>query len=361
VANKISLKTAGLLDVLQQQLKTKDNEIMAYASTVMANWAFELPNTADMKFTPEQKDMLKNSMMHMADLYITSGLHDAAFLALRELHRLDPKEAMWPNLLGKVLSTLKRFDEANTYLRLCLDLNPLIVEAAHALAQNLARHGGPEGQREAITMLSKTLGVVQTYPQLPELYILLTDTLHTTGRYKEIVSVTDKALADARIKRGSAAAGKLHMMRGRALFRLGEYAAAEKHLGEAAKLMDADARVHYHWAHCLDQLARPADALARVAHALTLNPTLPAAIFLQGRLHLQQNQLAEAQTAFLKYTELKQDAPEGWFQLAQVQRRQNEGRPNGPFYKSLTQALQSWSRACQASGSCAQYFRYLIC
>jgi hypothetical protein len=37
--------------------------------------------------------------------------------ALRELQRVDPKEPMWYNILGKVLTTLKRYDEANEQFR----------------------------------------------------------------------------------------------------------------------------------------------------------------------------------------------------------------------------------------------------
>ncbi len=37
--------------------------------------------------------------------------------ALRELQRVDPKEPVWYNILGKVLTTLKRHDEANEQFR----------------------------------------------------------------------------------------------------------------------------------------------------------------------------------------------------------------------------------------------------
>ena len=50
VANKISLKDAGLLDFLRNATKSTDMELVAYAANIMANWAFELP-AATIKFS----------------------------------------------------------------------------------------------------------------------------------------------------------------------------------------------------------------------------------------------------------------------------------------------------------------------
>ena len=63
------------------------------------------------------------------------------------------------------------------------------------------------------------------------------------------------------------------------------------------------------------------DALLRIDDALRLNPDLAAAHFLKGRLHAQKQQWAAAATAFTAFTELKPNAPEGWYQLAQAQAR----------------------------------------
>jgi hypothetical protein len=39
-------------------------------------------DAAEIKFTVDQKDVLKNAMMQMADIYISGGLHEAAFLGM---------------------------------------------------------------------------------------------------------------------------------------------------------------------------------------------------------------------------------------------------------------------------------------
>ena len=54
-------------------------ELVAYAANIMANWAFELPAAA-IAFTGEQKEMLKNSLMQMAEMFVSTGLHEAALL-----------------------------------------------------------------------------------------------------------------------------------------------------------------------------------------------------------------------------------------------------------------------------------------
>jgi tetratricopeptide (TPR) repeat protein len=436
VANKISLKDAGLLDFLRTASKSKDPELVAYAANIMANWAFELP-AATLKFSAEQRDILKNSLMQMAEMFVSTGLHEAAFLALQELQKLEPNEPFWNNLLGKILSTLKRHDEANVHFRACIRGNPAIVEAAHMLAQNLVLHGGAAGKVEAVGVLRTALESVQVWPAalssvvsvgggsrirthqtvtklnvamhahvclivlprtlycclpapsdpsdplisapsappthpltptytqtyhgVPDMHLLLADALHSSGKWAAAVAAVDAAIQrDARVKRGSAAHARLLLTKGRALFRLGDLAAAEKALSESVKLLAADARAHYHLAHVLDHMKRHDDALLRIDDALRLNPELAAAHFLKGRLHAQKQQWAEAATAFAAFTELKPNAPEGWYQLAQAQSHggsaSGSSSGNAQQYQSLTKALQSWQRVCQASGNCGRFF-----
>lgn len=140
--------------------QSKDPELVAYAANIMANWAFELP-AATLKFSTEQRDILKNSLMQMAEMFVSTGLHEAAFLALQELQKLEPNEPFWNNLLGKILSTLKRHDEANVHFRACIRGNPAIVEASHMLAQNLVLYGGAAGKLEAVGVLRTALESVQ--------------------------------------------------------------------------------------------------------------------------------------------------------------------------------------------------------
>ncbi len=83
------------------------------------------------------------------------------------------------------------------------------------------------------------------------------------------------------------------------------------------------------------------DALLRIDDALRLNPDLAAAHFLKGRLHAQKQQWAAAATAFTAFTELKPNAPEGWYQLAQAQ--------------SHGGGSASGSGGSSASGSAQQY------
>jgi Flp pilus assembly protein TadD len=272
-ANKVSLKDAGLLDFLRTATKSTDMELVAYAANIMANWAFELP-AATIKFSmlffffffflfsslpcwflhgvfadsdllflvvcaaPEQKDMLKNSLMQMAEMFVSTGLHEAALLALQELQKLEPNQAFWHNLLGKVLSTLHRYDEANAHFRDCIRLNPQILEAHHLLAQNLSRSSSsPADQAEAVTVARRCLESADAYPSLPDVHVLLVDTLHSAGQYRAAVQAAEAGCRDVRVKKGSAPYGRLLLLKGRAMFRLGDVVGAEKTLTEASKLV----------------------------------------------------------------------------------------------------------------------------
>jgi thioredoxin-like negative regulator of GroEL len=150
----------------------------------------------------------------------------------------------------------------------CLELNGNVLEAQHGLAQNLSAFGGLSGQQEAVTILRRALDVAQNYPSLTDMYILLADTYFALGRFKEAKETVDKALGDARVKKGQVT-GKLQMQRGRALFRMGDYVNSEKSLSDAVKLLDSDSRAHYHLAHTLDHLQRAEEALAQVNHTHT--------------------------------------------------------------------------------------------
>lgn len=88
-ANKLSLKEAGLLDFLRDHLKSNDPELVHHASNIMSNWAFELPVEAQIKFTAEQKEMLRNSLMQTSEVYVSSGLHEAAFLGAWQTQSLE--------------------------------------------------------------------------------------------------------------------------------------------------------------------------------------------------------------------------------------------------------------------------------
>lgn len=163
--------------------------------------------------------------------------------ALRELHRLEPNEAFWYNLQGKVLSLLKRFDEANTNFRECIRRNPQILEAHHLLAQNLARQSGAASKQEAVKVLQRALeapnGSGASYGALADMYVLLADTQHSLGLYRAALSTLDAAARDVRIKtRGPGQLqGRLNLMRGRAHFRLNEFAAAESALRKAVAMV----------------------------------------------------------------------------------------------------------------------------
>ena len=114
-----------------------------------------------------------------------------ACAALQELQKLEPTQAFWHNLLGKILSTLHRHDEANAHFRTCIRLNPQILEAHHLLAQNLARAGAhtPAEYGEAIAVARRCLESAEAYPSLPDVHVLLADTLHSSGQYKLAVQV----------------------------------------------------------------------------------------------------------------------------------------------------------------------------
>ena len=59
--------------------QSKDPELVAYAANIMANWAFELP-AATLKFSAEQRDILKNSLMQMAEMFVRYARARVSFL-----------------------------------------------------------------------------------------------------------------------------------------------------------------------------------------------------------------------------------------------------------------------------------------
>jgi hypothetical protein len=62
-------------------------------------------------------------------------------------------------------------------------------------------------------------------------------------------------------------------------------------------------------------------------------------------------------SSFTEFTKLKPNAPEGWFQLSQVQPHLT-GNVDAQF-ESMTNAVRAWLRVCRASGgqgACARYF-----
>lgn len=125
------------------------------------------------------------------------------------------------------------------------------------------------------------------------------------GELKSAIASFDKALtlnenlSEARLNRGIAR------------MRLGEIAGASKDFeavfNDQRSAVRADAA--YHNAIALDRLARASDAEDWISRALTLDPSLDAAMLYQGTLRERRGDLQGAGRAYLDYMKNHPDSP----------------------------------------------------
>jgi tetratricopeptide (TPR) repeat protein len=155
-------------------------------------------------------------------------------------------------------------------------------DALHLLGVALARTDRPQEALAALTAAARL------QPDNAYLQTNLGHALGAAGRGREALAAYQRALA---VQPGFLPALQAQ---GRTQLRLQEYAAAERSLAEAVRVMPTNATVHSDLGVALEQLGRPAEALSHFERATALSPNLAEAQHNLGLLHAAQGRLQPA-------------------------------------------------------------------
>jgi arylsulfatase A-like enzyme/tetratricopeptide (TPR) repeat protein len=182
---------------------------------------------------------------------------------LLEVQKKDPNIALVPFLLGEMALRQKNWDRAVRQLQRCLELNPDFDSAMTALARALAPLGRTD---EARSWLKKALEI---NPQNYTAWYLL-----------GLFETPDSAAARAAFEKAIAiqpAFMPAQRELGMALLHRQEYAAAAPHLEQALALGGQDAQLHNYLGMCYVKTQRAAEAVKEHQRAIALDPNLAEA------------------------------------------------------------------------------------
>jgi tetratricopeptide (TPR) repeat protein len=210
---------------------------------------------------------------------------DQAETLLRQVQERDPNIYVIPFLLGESAVRRQNWSRAAEQLQLCLKLNPNFDNAMTGLARALAKLGRVQ---EAGTWLRNAL---QINPQNYRAW-------YETGLLQ---SGSDPGAALAAYQKTVAIQPNFHLGQrelGLALFNQKEYAGAAIHLQKAIALGIEDAHIHNFLGICYSQLHQLTKAVREHQRAVELDPTLAEAHLNLAHDYQLQNRNSAAREHF---------------------------------------------------------------
>jgi protein O-GlcNAc transferase len=267
--------------------------------------------------------------------------------------RSEPKHVGALNLMGVVLTQLKRFTEAETYFRRAVQEHP----ASDATLYNYGL---------VLKALNRPTEALRRFDQALKINRSVAETWNNRGtvcndlrRYEQAIGDFDKAIAInpqyaeafyhkgkslAALERGDEALAAFERALainsdlaeawlgcGTLLFERKEYQKALETYDRAVALRTELVEVWLGRGNVLFALKRYADALASYARALTLKPNLSQAWLGSGKVYFERKQYHEAFTAYERALELEPGLGEAWFARGSVlfaRRQFNEALAN---------------------------------
>jgi protein O-GlcNAc transferase len=252
----------------------------------------------------------------------------------KELLDAQPKHVGALNLLGVLLTQLKRFEEAEHYVRRALNENATSDATFHNYGIILKALGRPA---EALEQFSRALAL---NPGIAETWNNRGAVLDDLQRYREAIADFDKAIsinpnsADAFCNKGkSLAALELHgqslaaydralalkpdfaeawLARGNILARLKRHDQALAAYDRALSLKPDLPGSSLGRGNIFVALKRHDDALAAYEQALSLKPDLAGAWLACGNIYFELKRYDDASTAYDRALTLKPDLAEAW-------------------------------------------------
>jgi len=227
----------------------RDAKVRASLAAFTEGGKLGRPSAFDLKIV--SLDYILLSDYSSADKWLTLAL------------RWDPSDAEAWYYLGRTKYHENRFQEAIQAFQKCLNLRPQFVLAANGIGLSQAALGQNE---DAITSLQKAISMQQNFVQkTPEPYIDLGDLLNQQARFKEAISLLQKALTIT--PRNIRA----HEMLGKAYLNLNRFTEAQNEL-EAA---------------------------------VSIDPELPALRYLLGQIYRKEGHLDKAKAELERFQVLK--------------------------------------------------------
>ncbi|MGO8765815.1 MAG: tetratricopeptide repeat protein [Limisphaerales bacterium] len=123
---------------------------------------------------------------------------------------------------------------------------------------------------------------------------------------------------------GCSPPGPRALLKGKKLLDRGDYADAVEQLKTATSILATNAAAWNYYGVALEHAGQLDDASAAYQNALRFDRDLDEAHYNLGCLYRDENKLADAKTEFTTYILRRGNAPEGWFELGDIQLRDGE-------------------------------------
>ena len=136
----------------------------------------------------ELKPGFKTPLHNLIEMYRRQGRYEDGLEVALIVIGQDPESFVGQSSSGLMLLQLKRFEEAETYLRRAVELDPRNATNLQNLAEALRKQ---QRYEEAVEWYGK---VIEADPDLVQAYAALADTFIQIKRYDEAASTLERAL-----------------------------------------------------------------------------------------------------------------------------------------------------------------------
>ncbi len=206
------------------------------------------------------------AMIRLGEVYAADNRPEAAEWVLREALQRDPSSAAAEAALGELLVAAERYREGEELLRSALERQPGADRLYYPLALALRARGEDAGAR---AMMAKA-GTVGVRPADP-----LIDGLE------------EMAIGE-----------RVHLLRGRAAYQAGDFAAAAEQFRAAAEVNPESVAAHVNLGTTLGRLGDVEGAMTEYRRAIELAPANTSALYNLGTLLMQRGESADALEQF---------------------------------------------------------------
>jgi tetratricopeptide (TPR) repeat protein len=225
---------------------------------------------------------IPSEMAQYAMSLLSGNRLEEARNAFAEICRVTPNDAQVWVIAAAISGDLGLKDEAISYLRTAVGIDPDHEQAHLALATLLCDKG------ENINALHACERALCIDPEYPEAWLVCSAVLGKLGRYEEAGTSARRAIALA------PEIADAHVNLGNSLDALGQHEAAVAEYRQALNLQPGLAKAHIALAESLASLGLFEDAQACCAEAGALAPRDPGLVRIQSRIHEHQGRYQEA-------------------------------------------------------------------
>jgi len=269
----------------------------------------------------------------LAQLLASVGRPAAALEQWKALSALTPDQPDAAFAAGSLAASLKRFGEAETFLRRAQKISDKTDSKDPRPTLQLARVLADRGKtREAESLLS---GGTARFPQVVEMGTLLSDVRLARGDKEGAIRALKNVLPQvpASVQKGQPR-GRLYVALGRLLGQSKRWNEAAGALSSASSLLPREPDVHALWGEALLQSGDKKGAAAQLGRALQLAPSRNDLRLPLARTLTATGQLPQATIEYSKLLQMQPNNP-GWLaEQAEVLERR----------KKYEAALSNWRR-----------------